>query len=603
MKKKTIVGIFFTLFLLITIAPNNVHAYSNYENIDTRINQNKTMINSSNSLNSTDRKRYMDKRLTDLKETNYKGLTSYQQSKIEELANTILEGNNNITNESKITKFHDWIVDNYYYYEYPNRLSTLKNFGNIYDNPYYLLTYEYKDTGKIRARSNGYASMLVALARTQGIPARTVGGFYNENIDINYQIWSKYINQTFVEVFINNNWIVIDPSADCYKEYIEDTNEYKIVDEGLQETNKHKYLNPSIETLSETHIMFNHYPGLKSIAYITNSNEINKITTFLNRTYNKKSNGKRINSSYNKNNPSTWFHSRTESIGDGYGRSVLLHWPENKGLAGTLDLSYFQELRQVEIAKNKITNLKIVNSPKLKSLYVTNNSLNRIIVTGSSNLSLLSAKGNPVTYAEYNFGPARKKAIIKTTSGGTVSLRYENKSKNRYVHDLRAITKSGYKFAGWYQGKKRISKKTHLVINKTTSFSYTAKFTKRANKTYIVVSIKRQKLWYYKNGKLKLTSNVVTGHKKKYDTPKKTYKILGKARSVYLVGKDYKSFVNYWILIDRRNQIGLHDATWRSSFGGPIYKYNGSHGCVNMPYKNARYVYNYIPIGTKIYIK
>jgi len=72
---------------------------------------------------------------------------------------------------------------------------------------------------------------------------------------------------------------------------------------------------------------------------------------------------------------------------------------------------------------------------------------------------------------------------------------------------------------------------------------------------------------------------------------------------VYLVGKDYKSFVNYWILIDRRNQIGLHDATWRSSFGGPIYKYNGSHGCVNMPYKKARYVYNYIPIGTKIYIK
>ena len=29
--------------------------------------------------------------------------------------------------------------------------------------------------------------------------------------------------------------------------------------------------------------------------------------------------------------------------------------------------------------------------------------------------------------------------------------------------------------------------------------------------------------------------------------------------------------------------MGLHDATWRSNFGGTIYLSNGSHGCINVP--------------------
>ena len=46
--------------------------------------------------------------------------------------------------------------------------------------------------------------------------------------------------------------------------------------------------------------------------------------------------------------------------------------------------------------------------------------------------------------------------------------------------------------------------------------------------------------------------------------------------------------------------IGLHDASWRSSFGGSIYKTNGSHGCVNMPYSVAEAIYNNIEDKTTI---
>ena len=50
------------------------------------------------------------------------------------------------------------------------------------------------------------------------------------------------------------------------------------------------------------------------------------------------------------------------------------------------------------------------------------------------------------------------------------------------------------------------------------------------------------------------------------------------------------------------NSIGLHDASWRWQFGGEIYKTNGSHGCVNLPYNVAQTIYDNILPGTKILV-
>ena len=121
-------------------------------------------------------------------------------------------------------------------------------------------------------------------------------------------------------------------------------------------------------------------------------------------------------------------------------------------------------------------------------------------------------------------------------------------------------------------------------------------------RNYVKVSISEQKLWYYKNGKLVLSSDVVTGHKGKHDTRKGTFRIHGRARNIYLIGKDYKSWVDYWIPIDSRGIIGLHDASWRSSFGGNIYTYDGSHGCINMPYSKVKQLYSSVEIGTLVII-
>lgn len=46
----------------------------------------------------------------------------------------------------------------------------------------------------------------------------------------------------------------------------------------------------------------------------------------------------------------------------------------------------------------------------------------------------------------------------------------------------------------------------------------------------------------------------------------------------------------------------IHEAWWRSAFGGQDYKWNGSHGCVNATYDIAKWIYYWAPIGTPVII-
>ena len=47
---------------------------------------------------------------------------------------------------------------------------------------------------------------------------------------------------------------------------------------------------------------------------------------------------------------------------------------------------------------------------------------------------------------------------------------------------------------------------------------------------------------------------------------------------------------------------GFHDASWRSNFGGTIYKYDGSHGCVNLPSSIAGSFYSYVQTGMPVVV-
>ncbi|OLR64734.1 L,D-transpeptidase family protein [Peptoniphilus porci] len=101
--------------------------------------------------------------------------------------------------------------------------------------------------------------------------------------------------------------------------------------------------------------------------------------------------------------------------------------------------------------------------------------------------------------------------------------------------------------------------------------------------TYIEVDLARQKLWYYNKGNLELETNIVSGNPTLGNgTPTGTDRIWSRERDRFLTGENYRSKVNYWLPINWSG-IGLHDATWRSNFGGNIYLSSGSHGCINIP--------------------
>lgn len=117
--------------------------------------------------------------------------------------------------------------------------------------------------------------------------------------------------------------------------------------------------------------------------------------------------------------------------------------------------------------------------------------------------------------------------------------------------------------------------------------------------TYVEVNLSSQHLWFYKNGELLVSTSLVSGKvAENMCTPTGVYSIYSKSAGAYLTGENYRTYVNYWMPF--HYGYGLHDATWRGSFGGDIYLYSGSHGCVNLPLKAAATIFNNASVGTKV---
>lgn len=125
------------------------------------------------------------------------------------------------------------------------------------------------------------------------------------------------------------------------------------------------------------------------------------------------------------------------------------------------------------------------------------------------------------------------------------------------------------------------------------------------NGTYVEVSIGAQHMWYYLNGGLFLESDVVTGDVTlDQGTATGVFPLAFKESPATLKGgegkKKYTTKVQYWMPFYEGQ--GLHDAWWKTVFGGEEYKGNGSHGCVNLPSSVAETLYNNIVPGTPIVI-
>ncbi len=160
---------------------------------------------------------------------------------------------------------------------------------------------------------------------------------------------------------------------------------------------------------------------------------------------------------------------------------------------------------------------------------------------------------------------------------------------------------------GWWMNQNATKEKLMKALNNFKSKTIKPEYLQEAashgkrdyGKTYVEVNLSAQCLYFIKNGECLLTSSFVSGNPSTgHNTPGGIYSITYKDTNHRMVGADYDVFTYYWMPFN--GNIGFHDATWRGAFGGSIYLYNGSHGCINMPYSNAQSLFNLVEKGMPV---
>ncbi|MFQ8602519.1 MAG: L,D-transpeptidase family protein [Anaerovoracaceae bacterium] len=160
---------------------------------------------------------------------------------------------------------------------------------------------------------------------------------------------------------------------------------------------------------------------------------------------------------------------------------------------------------------------------------------------------------------------------------------------------------------GWTIDKKKEAMQLTADINShkdisrkpVYSFESYGTYTKTMGNTYVDIDFTKQQVKFFKDGKEKFSCSVVTGSKIRGDsTPEGTYYILNRLRHVVMRGDNddgtrYEEPASYWMGVTW-NGIGMHDSSWRTKFGGDIWKTNGSHGCINMPKKEIPKLFNMV---------
>ena len=124
--------------------------------------------------------------------------------------------------------------------------------------------------------------------------------------------------------------------------------------------------------------------------------------------------------------------------------------------------------------------------------------------------------------------------------------------------------------------------------------------------TFVEIDMTKQHMWFIKNGNVVLESDCVTGlPTPDRITPGGTYYVYFMQRNRVLRGQiqadgkpEYETPVAYWMAFN--GGIGLHDATWQSSFGGDRYKTHGSHGCINLPLNVAASLYSQLKVNIPV---
>ena len=188
-----------------------------------------------------------------------------------------------------------------------------------------------------------------------------------------------------------------------------------------------------------------------------------------------------------------------------------------------------------------------------------------------------------------SYNTAGREKTLKMTNGGTVT-----------------VPGGSY---GWKIDQSAEKEKLLADIESGEIVEREPEYSQRANShgendygnTYVEINLTTQHLYFYKEGALVVSTDFVSGKVAEgNDTRIGAFFINSKVTERTLKGPDYESFVNYWMPFN--GDVGMHDATWRSSFGGQIYLRSGSHGCINLPLSAAKTIFANIEVGDPVLV-
>lgn len=192
----------------------------------------------------------------------------------------------------------------------------------------------------------------------------------------------------------------------------------------------------------------------------------------------------------------------------------------------------------------------------------------------------------------------------------SLAKKYDTFGKTRHftTHDGEEVEVSGGDYGWWMNRGEETAELINAVKNgekgvRTPVYYGTASCygEKDWGDTYVEIDLDKQHLWVYENGKVVEESDFVSGCvNKRTTTPVGTYGITYKERDATLNGENYSSAVDYWMPFN--GNVGMHDASWRKSFGEEIYVTNGSHGCINLPTKKAAAIYDIVTKGEPVLV-
>jgi lipoprotein-anchoring transpeptidase ErfK/SrfK len=131
----------------------------------------------------------------------------------------------------------------------------------------------------------------------------------------------------------------------------------------------------------------------------------------------------------------------------------------------------------------------------------------------------------------------------------------------------------------------------------------------------ITINVKRERLRAWDGNKVVLSTPVTTGDRY-LPTPTGWFMIFAKFSPYTMISPWPRSSYKWYppshmsfAMEFQGNGYFIHDAPWRTAYGKgtnsgtqPGTNYGGTHGCVNVPYAAARFLYSWAPVGTRVHI-